>query len=64
MGDRYLLRGQPVTVLARGGGRSRGGLPGGAPARRSPASVLVQYADGSRAVRPARGLRRMEPDRG
>ncbi|MEP6910956.1 MAG: hypothetical protein ABI896_11070 [Actinomycetota bacterium] len=47
MGDRtYLERGKPVVVLARWG-------PGG-----GPRNVLIRRADGSRVVRPFRGLRR------
>jgi hypothetical protein len=41
----YLERGEPVRILARGGG------PG-------PRNVLVERADGTRVVRPFRGLRR------
>lgn len=88
IGQTYLLRGEPVTVLARWGppadvgsaacpacgtiremSRStrgfwcycRGRWAGGtfAPARRQgPRNVLIQLADGTRTVRPFRGLRR------
>jgi acetyl esterase len=44
-GGRYLERGQPVTVLIRWSGKG-------------PRNVLIQRADGSRVVRPFRGLRR------
>lgn len=47
-GQTYLEHGQPVTVLARWSGNG-------------PRSVLIQRADGSKVVRPFRGLRR--PDR-
>lgn len=42
---RYLERGQPVTVLVRWRGKG-------------PRNVLIERADGSRVVRPFRGLRR------
>jgi len=42
----YLERGEPVVVLIRWG-------PGG-----GPRNVLIMRADGSRVVRPFRGLRR------
>jgi hypothetical protein len=45
-GRTYLERGAPVRVLIRWG-------PGG-----GPRNVLVERADGSRVVRPFRGLRR------
>jgi len=45
-GRTYLERGEPVVVLIRWG-------PGG-----GPRNVLVERADGSRVVRPFRGLRR------
>ena len=44
IGRTYLLRGEPVVVLARWLGRG-------------PRNVLVEYADGRRVVRPFRGLR-------
>ncbi len=43
----YLEHGKPVTILARWG-------PGG-----GPRTVAIERADGSRAVRPFRGLRRL-----
>jgi hypothetical protein len=46
-GTTYLLRGQPVRVLIRWGGRG-------------PRNVLIQHEDGSRAVRSFRGLRRLQ----
>jgi hypothetical protein len=45
IGRTYLERGAPVVVLARWG-------PGG-----GPRNVLVRWADGSKIVRPFRGLR-------
>jgi acetyl esterase len=45
-GTIYLERGEPVRVITRWG-------PGG-----GPRNVLVERADGSRVVRPFRGLRR------
>jgi len=47
IGRVYLERGRPVTVLIRWG-------PGG-----GPRNVLIQRADGTRVVRPFRGLRRV-----
>jgi hypothetical protein len=44
IGRTYLERGCPVVVLARWGGQG-------------PRNVLVQRADGTRVVRPFRGLR-------
>lgn len=47
VGRTYLESGEPVTVLiARG--------PGG-----GPCNVLIRRSDGSRVVRPFRGLRRL-----
>jgi hypothetical protein len=46
IGRTYLERGRPVTVLIRWG---KGG---------GPRNVLIQREDGSRVVRPFRGLRR------
>jgi hypothetical protein len=51
-GTTYLERGKPVTVLARRG-------PGG-----GPRNVLIERADGSKAVRPFRGLRRLREGSG
>lgn len=45
VGRTYLLRGEPVVVLARWAGRTQ-------------RNVLVEYPDGRRVVRPFRGLRR------
>lgn len=45
VGRRYLLRGQPVRLLALGRG------PG-------PRNALIEHADGRRTIRPFRGLRR------
>jgi acetyl esterase len=47
VGRRYLERGQPVTVLVRWRGNH------------CPRNVLIERADGSKAVRPFRGLRRV-----
>ena len=49
VGRTYLERGSPVRVLVQWG--SGGG----------PRNVLIERADGSRAVRPFRGLRRPVP---
>lgn len=45
IGRTYLERGSPVVVLARWSGKG-------------PRNVLIQRADGTRVVRPFRGLRR------
>jgi acetyl esterase len=45
VGRVYFERGQPVTVLIRWNGKG-------------PRNVLIQRQDGSRVVRPFRGLRR------
>jgi hypothetical protein len=47
IGRTYLERGRPVVVLVRWG-------PGG-----GPRNVFIQREDGSRVVRPFRGLRRL-----
>jgi len=47
VGRTYLLRGIPVVVLAKWLGNS------------CPRNVLIQYPDGSKTVRPFRGLRRI-----
>lgn len=52
IGRRYLLKGRPVTVLKRWG-------PGG-----GPRNVLIEREDGTRDVRPFRGLRRCPDKRG
>lgn len=46
-GTTYVLRGQPVTVIARW-----------RPGARCPRNVLIEHRDGSRVVRPFRGLRK------
>jgi len=46
IGATYVERGAPVVVLARWG-------PGG-----GPRNVLIERSDGTRVVRPFRGLRR------
>ena len=48
LGRRYLERGQSVTVLVRWRGNH------------CPRNVLIERADGSKAVRPFRGLRRVK----
>ncbi len=70
VGRTYLERGQPVVVLARwatgnrgvGGGYSRiirmHELGYRRHDRTCPRNVLIRRADGSRVVRPFRGLRR------
>ena len=45
IGKVYLEKGRPVTVLIRWAGKG-------------PRNVLIQRQDGSRVVRPFRGLRR------
>ena len=45
IGREYLERGQPVTVLTRWNGKG-------------PRNVLIKRADGSKVVRPFRGLRK------
>jgi hypothetical protein len=47
----YFERGRPVAIVTRWG-------PGG-----GPRNVLVQREDGTRVVRPFRGLRRIAPER-
>jgi hypothetical protein len=49
IGETYLKKGKPVLVLARWNGKG-------------PRNVLIERADGSRVVRPFRGLRK--PTRG
>ncbi len=46
----YLERGKPVTVLVQWKGRG-------------PRNVLVERSDGTKVVRPFRGLRRLEVSR-
>lgn len=48
IGQTYLERGQPVVVLVRWG---KGG---------GPRNVLIRRADGTKIVRPFRGLRRQK----
>ena len=62
-GHTYLEHGQPVTVLARWRHSRSAPLPASLvlwlrPPSRSPRNVLIQRADGSKVVRPFRGLRR------
>lgn len=45
VGRTYLLRGEPVVVVARWAGN------------RCPRNVLIRYPDGRLSVRPFRGLR-------
>lgn len=49
IGRTYLERGEPVVVLLRGTW-----------AKGSPRNVLIRRADGTRVVRPFRGLRRQK----
>jgi hypothetical protein len=71
IGQVYLERGYPVTVLARWSGQrpmyagfTRGLVViwheprGGGRHRQAPRNVLIERRDGSRDVRPFRGLRR------
>lgn len=51
IGRTYLEKGRPVVVLIRWG-------PGG-----DPRNVLIRRADGTRVVRPFRGLRKPRPIR-
>lgn len=61
-GRAYLLRGQPVTVLAQWRqprpGPDQPLLPLVRTGPSTPRNVLIQYPDGTRVVRPFRGLRR------
>jgi hypothetical protein len=68
-GRTYFENGQPVVVLVRWGGQKSPTEP--APAlidaaairiRTGPRNVLIQRADGTKVVRPFRGLRRTPPD--
>ena len=66
-GSVYLERGQPVTVLIRWANTTRPGAadPGMIwlrPPKRAPRNVLMRGADGSRTVRPFRGLRKIRKD--
>jgi hypothetical protein len=59
VGRQYLEHGKPVTILIQWGLKSRGESHGG------PRNVLIERADGSRTVRPFRGLRAdIRSDRG
>jgi hypothetical protein len=69
IGRTYYENGQPVVVLVRWGGQMSQNEP--APAfidaaaiktRTGPRNVLIQRADGTKVVRPFRGLRRTPPD--
>jgi len=55
IGRTYVERGLPVTVLIQYGCKRRGESYGG------PRNVLIERADGSRVVRPFRGLRCATP---
>jgi hypothetical protein len=60
-GRTYLERGQPVIVLTRWRAATPpapGCLHWQRPPRGAPRNVLIERADGSRMVRPFRGLRR------
>jgi acetyl esterase len=60
-GSTYVERGQPVTALTAWNGK-RADLPAPLPlvttAPSAPRNVLIQRADGTRVIRPFRGLRR------
>ncbi len=62
-GRRYLLRGQVVTVLIQWAtprpNPDATALPLVRLARTAPRNVLIRHPDGSLAVRPFRGLRRL-----
>jgi hypothetical protein len=47
IGTKYLERGQPVVVLVRWNGKG-------------PRNVLIERADGTKVVRPFRGLRKIK----
>lgn len=59
VGHVYLERGQPVTVLIQW---SAAGVPfpGVTTRPNAPRNVCIERADGSRVVRPFRGLRRIK----
>lgn len=62
VGRSYLLHGQPVTVIARWAKPSpaSGGVTWHRPPKPgAPRNVLLELADGSRTIRPFRGLRRI-----
>ena len=48
VGKTYLLRGAPVKVIVQWSGKG-------------PRNVLIELGDGSRTVRPFRGLRKVQP---
>jgi acetyl esterase len=60
----YLERGQPVTVLARWAATAAPAAVSAVawlrpPRPSAPRNVLIERADGSRVIRPFRGLRRV-----
>lgn len=63
IGRTYLERGQPVVVVVRWQHTPPSDPPAWltwrARPRRAPRNVLIRRADGSRTVRPFRGLRRI-----
>jgi len=66
IGKTYLERGQPVVVLVRWGKNSAGFCQPIGPLndcswsdRGGPRNVLIKRQDGSRVVRPFRGLRKL-----
>jgi hypothetical protein len=61
VGGTYFLRGEPVTVLVAWRQQpkaERFSLPLVSTKATTPRNVLLEHADGSRSVRPFRGLRR------
>jgi hypothetical protein len=52
VGRTYLEKGSPVTVLIQWGLKSKGESHGG------PRNVMIERADGTKVVRPFRGLRK------
>jgi hypothetical protein len=65
VGSRYLLHGQPVTVIARWvkpSPASGGVIWYRPPKPTAPRNVLLEMADGSRTVRPFRGCRRIKEE--
>ncbi len=63
VGRTYLERGEPVVVLVQWAQVKRAELitqPSPAIKTTTPRNVLIERADGSRVVRPFRGLRRAE----
>lgn len=53
VGRTYLLAGEPVTILIQWGLKKDGYPPNSCPK-----NVMIEFADGSRTIRPFRGLRR------